>query len=78
MLARRILDTQTRPPLLPTSLRPTSCHPHHDDDLHFEHPVMPNTLHPYDILYVLVSHDRGPLTSPFPVFLAFGFLARDF
>ena len=39
---------------------------------------MPNTLHPYDILYVLVSHDRGPFTFPFPAFLAFGFLARDF
>jgi hypothetical protein len=32
------------PGLLPTSLRPTSCYPHHDYDLHFEHPVTPNTL----------------------------------
>jgi hypothetical protein len=26
-----------------------SCHPHRDHDLHFEHPVTPNTLHPYDL-----------------------------
>ena len=36
------------PAQFPTSLRPTSRHPHRDD-LHFEHPTMPNTLRPYDI-----------------------------
>ncbi len=35
--------------------------------------MTPNTLLPYDLLHVLVSHDRGPLTFPFPMYLTFGF-----
>ena len=27
--------------------------------------------------YILVSHDRGPLTLRFPMFLTFGFSGRD-
>ena len=53
--ARRILDTYplaiqravcSLPTLLPTFLRPTSCHPHRDHDIHFECLATPNTHHP--------------------------------
>ena len=48
-----------------------NCHPHHDYDLHPEHPAMPNTLHPYDIhisrmtVNLLYSHflRSSPLVS---------------
>jgi hypothetical protein len=59
-------------PQFPTSLRASSYHPHRDYDLHFEHPATPNTLQPY----ISLSHDREPLTLPFPLFLTFSFSGR--
>ena len=78
--ARCIPDTRTWPQLaihravcsLPAAATyHYSCYPHRDYDLHFKHPAtqIPST----HITYILVSHDRGPLTFLFPMFLVFSF-----
>jgi hypothetical protein len=54
----------------PTSCLFTARTPSSSDyDLYFEHPAIPNTLHPYGL--ILVLHDREALTFPFPMFLTF-------